>query len=89
MREFVVDVTNASTFEDFVAAFNEGFCQHCNGHWHGRSWDALHDYLSWPAEERFRLIFKGWKHSAGLRSEDRKRVREILKDNPHVVVVFT
>jgi Barstar (barnase inhibitor) len=89
MREFVVDMTNASTFEEFVAAFNEGFCQHCNGDWHGRSWDAFHDYLSWPEEERFRLVFKGWHRCIGLQGEVREMIREILKDNSHVVVVFT
>jgi hypothetical protein len=88
MREFIVDMTDASTFEEFVVAFNEGFCAHCGGHWHGRSWDAFHDYLSWPREERFRLVLKGWQGCRGLRGEDRKMVREILADNPHVEVVF-
>jgi hypothetical protein len=88
MREFVVDLTNASTYDDFVAAFNEGFCRYCQGHWHGRSWDAFHDYLSWPEEGRFRLVFKGWERSSGLGGEDRKMIREILADNPHVEVVF-
>jgi hypothetical protein len=88
MREFVVDMTNVSTYEEFVAAFNEGFCQHCDGHWHGRSWDAFHDYLSWPDEEQFRLVFKGWEQCSGLRSEDRKMVLEILAINPHVEAVL-
>jgi hypothetical protein len=88
MREYVVDLTNASTFEDFVVAFNEGFCRHCGSHWHGHSWDAFHDYLSWPEEERFRLVLKGWGRCRGLRGEDRKMVREILADNRHVEVVF-
>jgi hypothetical protein len=88
MREFVVDMTNAATFEEFVAAFNEGFCQHCNGRWHGRSWDAFNDYLSWPDEERFRLVFKGWDRCSGLRGEDRKMVLETLAINPHVEAVF-
>jgi hypothetical protein len=88
MREFVVDMTNVSTYEEFVAAFNEGFCQHCDGHWHGRSWDAFHDYLSWPDEQQFRLVFQGWEWCSGLRSEDRKMVREILGINPHVEAVF-
>jgi hypothetical protein len=89
MREFVVDLANVSTFEGFVAAFNEGFCRHCNGHWHGRSWDAFNDYLSWPDEEQFRLLFKGWQECRGLADEDRQLVREILADNPHVEVVWT
>jgi len=89
MREFVVDMTNASSFEEFVSAFNAGFCQLCNGHWHGRSWNAFHDYLSWPEEERFRLVFKGWQRCIGLQGEDREMILEILKDNPQIVVVLT
>lgn len=88
MREFVVDLTNAVTFDGFVAAFNEGFCRHCGGHWHGRSWDAFDDFLSWPEERPFRLIFRGWGACRGLRAEDRRRVREILADNPHVESVL-
>jgi barstar (barnase inhibitor) len=88
MREFVVDLTGAATFDAFVAAFNEGFCRHCGGQWHGRSWNAFHDYLSWPAEERFRLVFKGWDKCQGLHDEDRRLVREILADNPHVEAVL-
>lgn len=89
MREFVVDLANATTFEEFVAAFNEGFCRHCGGHWHGKSWDAFHDYLSWPQDERYRLVFKGWKGGRGLRVDDRRLVEEILTHNPHVEVVMT
>lgn len=88
MREFVVDMTNVSTYEEFVAAFNEGFCQHSNGHWHGRSLDALHDYLSWPDEERFWLVFNGCERCGGLSDDNRKMVREIRADNPHVEVVY-
>ena len=32
MQEFVVDLTNAATFEAVVAAFNEGFCRHFGAH---------------------------------------------------------
>jgi hypothetical protein len=88
VREYVVDLTNADTFEGFVAAFNEGFCRHCDGHWRGRSWDAFNDYLFWPEEQPFRLVFKGWQACRGLQNEDRKMVHEILADNPHVEVVF-
>ncbi len=88
MREFVVDLTNVATYADFVAAFNVGFCESCKGHWHGQSWDAFHDYLSWPEEERFRLVFKGWEGCCGLQAEDRRMVCKILADNPHVEVVF-
>jgi hypothetical protein len=88
VRGYVVDLAEATTFEGFVAAFNEGFCRHCGGHWHGRSWDAFHDYLSWPEEQQYRLTFKGWKGCRGLRGQNRRLVREILADNPHVEVVF-
>jgi len=88
MREFVVDLTNAATFEGFVSAFNEGFCQHCGGHWHGRSWDAFHDYLSWPDDPQFRLVFQGWEECSGLQDEDRRLVRELLAANPHVEAIW-
>lgn len=88
VREFVVELGAASTFEEFVAAFNAGFCRHVGGHWHGRSWNAFHDYLSWPEEGRYRLVLRGWKKCRGLRGADRRMVREILADNPHVEVVF-
>jgi hypothetical protein len=87
-REFIEDLTSASTFEEFVAAFNDGFCRHCAGHWHGRSWNAFHDYLSWPEDKRFRLVLKGWDRCGGLSGEDRKLVREILADDDHVEAVF-
>jgi hypothetical protein len=88
MREFVVDLTNVTTFKGFVAAFNEGFCRLCGGHWHGRSWDAFHDYLSWPEDKRYRLVFKGWEGCRGLEGEDRRLVRRILVNNAHVEVVL-
>ncbi|MGL4423297.1 MAG: barstar family protein [Gemmataceae bacterium] len=88
MREFVLDLTNVSTFEGFVAAFNDGFCQHCGGHWHGRSWDAFHDYLSWPQQQQYRLVFEGWAGCRGLQGDDRRLVREILADNPHVEAIL-
>ena len=86
MTEYVVDLTGVSSFGEFVAAFNEGFCRHCGGHWHGRSWDAFDDYLSWPDEERFRLVLRDWKRCRGLNAHERKMVCDILKDNKHVEV---
>lgn len=87
MVDYVVDLSGVTTLDEFVAAFNEGFCRHCGGHWHG-NWNAFHDYLSWPAPERYRLVFRGWKQCRGLRGEDRRVVRTILNDNNHVEVVF-
>lgn len=88
MREFLVDLTSAATFEDFVRAFNEGFCQHVGGGWSGQSWDAFHDYLSWPDEEQYRLVIRGWRRCRGLTGTNRKMVREIVGENTHVVAVF-
>ncbi len=88
MREFVVDLTTASTFDEFVARFNSGFCRHCGGHWHGRSWDAFNDYLSWPDDEAFTLQFRGWDRCDGLNEDDRRIICELLKENPHVNAVF-
>jgi len=84
MREFNVDLSGAATFEDFVSAFNDGFCRHVSGEWHGRSWDAFHDYLSWPTEENYRLIFRGWETSPSLSSAQREMLAQIFRDNPHV-----
>jgi hypothetical protein len=88
MREFIIDLSCAMTFEDFVSAFNEGFCRHVGGGWEGRSWDAFHDFLSWPEEQCYCLTFRGWERCAALRQNDRDMMREILNDNPHVHVVF-
>ena len=85
MREFIVDLSQAKSFDDFVAAFNDGFCHHVSGHWGGNlSWDAFHDYLSWPEEESFRLTFRGWESSPALSPQNRQMIQGILGDNPHV-----
>jgi hypothetical protein len=89
MREFIVDLSKAASFDDFVAAFNEGFCRHVGGEWRGRSWDAFHDYLSWPADETYQLTFRGSSSSSALTTEDRATLQKILDDNPHVQVQFT
>jgi len=83
MREFTVQLSGVTTFEGFVSAFNEGFCKHFGGFWHGRSWDAFHDYLSWPEENSFILSFVGWESCTGLSAEDRKTLNEIFESNPH------
>lgn len=88
MREFVVELGDAHTYDAFVAAFNHGLCRHAGGEWGGRSWDAFHDYLSWPDDEEFRLVFRGWAGCGGLTAADRRMVREILAGNPHVQVVY-
>jgi hypothetical protein len=88
MREFVVDLTDAESYGDFVSAFNEGFCHHVTGDWRGTSWDAFHDYLSWPNEESYRLIFRAWGKSKALRPDERAMIEQICHDNPHVQVTF-
>ena len=89
MREFTVDLFDARTFEGFVEAFNVGFCREVGGEWHGRSWDAFHDYLSWPEEENYRLTLDGWHPCRALGAEQRRMLLAIFKDNPHVDVVLT
>lgn len=88
MREFIIDLSSAESFEDFVAAFNEGLCKHVGGGWEGRNWNAFHDYLSWPEEQSYRLTFRGWEGCTALDPEDRDMIREILSDNPHVQAAF-
>ena len=87
-RTFVVDLGGAEGFGDFVAAFNQGFCEPVGGHWSGNSWDAFHDYLSWPEEEQFVLVFRQWQSGRALAASQKAMVEQILKDNPHVQVAY-
>ena len=88
MRGFVVDLSRVVSFSDFVAAFNEGFCRHCAGHWDGNNWDAFHDLLSWPPDDYYRLVFHDWEGCHTLGGEDRKMICEVLAaDHPHVQAV--
>jgi hypothetical protein len=84
-RSYVVELTGVTTIEGFLAAFNEGFCRHVGGHLHSLNWNAFNDYLSWPAEPRYRLVFRNWGRVRGLH---RRVVREIFRNNPHVEVVW-
>ena len=88
MREFVVDISESTSFSGFVAAFNQGFCQLVGGHWSGRSWEAFNDYLSWPEEDSYILKIKGWKGCGGLSDAERRSLHEIFHDNSHVTVQF-
>lgn len=88
MREFVVDLTTAQSFEDFTSAFSIGFCRLVDGEWEGQSWDAVHDYLAWPKEDSYRLIFQGWNRTQALDADDRKMLLSIFKNNPRVEVRF-
>jgi len=96
MREYVVRVADVQSFEDFIAAFNEGFCRHVGGHWNGNL-NAFNDYLSWPDEERYRLIFQGWSECASalvrMPYQPRQSLCDVileilfLQDNEYVEVV--
>lgn len=90
LREFVVDLTAASSFDDFTSAFNRGFCERVGGTMTARGsvWSAFHDFLFWPTEDPYRLVLRGWSECAGLSGEDRNTVLEILRDNPHVRCIF-
>lgn len=88
MREFCIDLLVARDLDQFTAAFNAGFVKSVSGHWDGQNMNAFHDYLSWPAEEKYRLRIHGWKTCAALSDFQRKAVLEILSANPHVEVVF-
>jgi RNA recognition motif-containing protein len=88
IREFIVDLSSTESFQDFIAAFNEGFCRHVSGEWRG-NWNAFDDYLSWPEEDCYRLTFRGWKKSRSLIPEDRLILQEIIYKNAYVQVTFT
>ncbi len=55
MQEYVVDVSSANCWQDFVVAFNEGFVGRVGGEWNGNL-DAFNDYLFWPTEQPYRLL---------------------------------
>lgn len=88
MREFVVELGDAATWDAFAAAFNDGFCRRVGGEWGGQNWNAFHDYLSWPEEQRFRLVFRDWGGCRGLDDAARRMVQAIVADNPHVLAVY-
>ncbi|WP_148415449.1 barstar family protein [Noviherbaspirillum massiliense] len=88
MREFIVSLEGVNSFDEFVAAFNSGFCNAVGGHWNGRSWDAFNDYLSWPEENEYRLSFEGWHKCPSLSAEDRRMITEIVRGNPHVAAKY-
>src|SRR5262245_26854020 len=85
MREFVVDLTGVRTIDGFLAAFNAGFCHHFGGEMRSLNWNTFKDYLSWPEEERYRLVFRGWGR---IQCIHRRIAKQIFADNPEVEVVF-
>ncbi len=96
MLEFVVDLTRVRKLDGFVEAFNVGFCDKVGGHLHSLNLDALHDYLSWPVEQRYRLVFNGWEDCLPVLATIHEptqdsylnKLHEIFADNPHVDVVL-
>ena len=86
-RKFRIDLRAAQDFRAFVDALNAGLVAQVGGSWDGRSWDALHDYLSWPKEASYSLELDGWSTCTALDPGQRARFEEILRSNPHVVVV--
>ena len=95
MREFVVRVADVTSFDDFIAAFNEGFCRHVGGWWNGNL-NAFHDYLSWPEDERYRLVLQGWDACVEVLGQEAYLpgqsmldvILEIFRDNDHVELVL-
>ncbi|MBI1915189.1 MAG: barstar family protein [Planctomycetes bacterium] len=95
MREYVVDVSAATSWAEFIGAFNQGFVRQVGGEWNGNL-DAFNDYLWWPDEHPYRLVVRGWHLCASAVNQhetwDRRPVldviAEILRDNPQAEVIF-
>ncbi len=95
MKEYVVDLTAVTSWPDFIAAFNEGFVRPVGGEWHGNL-DAFNDYLSWPDEDQYRLVIRGWQACAAQVNRqptcDQRPVldviSEIFRDNPQAEVIM-
>jgi hypothetical protein len=95
MGEYVVDLSAAKSFADFIAAFNEGLIRHVGGEWNGNL-DAFNDYLWWPDEHPYRLVIRGWQTCAPAVNEHKTWdgrpildvIADIFRDNPQAEVVF-
>jgi hypothetical protein len=83
MREYVVDVSAATSWAELIGAFNEGFVRPVGGEWHGNR-DALNDYLSWPDEQPYRLMIRGWQACATAVNQhkigDQRPVLEVIAE---------
>ncbi len=88
MQSFTVDLRSAKNAADVVASFNSGLIGPSGGDWKGNSWDAFHDYLSWPQAETYELNILGWEECSGLSATDREMIKTIFYDNSHVKVNF-
>lgn len=94
MREYVVDVSAATSWADFIAAFNEGFVRPVGGEWQGNL-DAFNDYLWWPEAHPYRLVIRGWEACAPAINQykigDRsvlEVIAEIFQDNPQAELIL-
>jgi len=97
VKEYLIDVSEVTSWADFVAAFNKGFVQFVGGgEWDGNL-DAFNDYLSWPEEQPYRLTIHGWqlcasgvnRHKTWDQRPVLEIVAEIFRDNPQAEVILT
>ncbi|MFT3788219.1 MAG: hypothetical protein QM770_18955 [Tepidisphaeraceae bacterium] len=92
LRTYRIDLEDVHTFADFVAAFNAGMIHSLGGHWNG-NFDAFNDYMSWPAEDCYRLLLSHWHKCVdelGVVSEGAflHIARKVFDENPHVTVCY-
>lgn len=95
MREYTIDGTAVSSFDDFIAAVNVGFLWKLGdgGGWNGNL-DAFNDYLFWPDEKPYRLVIRGWDRCAAALERTRAplggtmldEILEIFSENPQAQV---
>jgi hypothetical protein len=79
-----------------VRAFNDGLFWHANGEWEKCNLDAFHDLLSWPEDNRYRLVLDGWSTCIARLADERtwdgrplmEVLREIIDDNSHIEAVY-
>jgi hypothetical protein len=96
MKQYVVDVSAAQSWSDFIKAFNDGFIRVIGGgEWNGNL-DAFNDYLYWPDEHPYELVLRGWKECAHLLQERRsgngrpvlEGIEEIFRANEQARIVI-
>jgi hypothetical protein len=96
VKEYVVDVSAAASWADFIAAFNEGFVRPVGGaEWNGNL-EAFTDYLWWPDEHPYRLVVRGWQACASAVNQhktwDQRPVLEVMaeifRENPQAEVIL-
>jgi hypothetical protein len=96
MREYVIDLSAATSWGDFIDAFNKGFVREVGGDYWNGNLDAFNDYLWWPDNHPYRLVMQGWQLAAPAVNQHRtwdgrpvlEVVAEIFEDNPQAEVVL-